>query len=534
MSSDSSLRRVWRSIAILAVLVATVVVVPIAGTAGAASSGGTLIIGMTASDIPALDTVLAGQQGYEGYRFVGNQLYDGLTRFDLKQSKKIPDVIPALATEWSADATGSTWTFKLRDGVKFTDGTPFDADSVVFNLDRYLNSSSPQYNAALGSLVAISLGTIDSYTAVDPMTVQIVSKVPDSHLPSDMTTVYFGSPTAITKEGNDGFGEKPVGTGPFKVQSVTRGQQLVMVPNKDYWDGAPRLDKLILKPIPDPTTRIAALKSGDVNWIEYPTPDTVPQLESDGFSVLTNSYDHIWPWIFDTKVKPWDDVKVRQAANYAIDRKTMSEVLLHGTAEPADQVVPHANSAYTSADDVYSYNPKKAKQLLKEAGYADGVEATVSIPTSGSGNMIPIPMNEELQHELGKVGIKVTFKPIEWAAMLQQFTGGKVPDGQTAVNISLSFQQESFWALSFLSSSPLNVAGYNNPDVDAALTKAASTVDPDARAKLYQEAAKQITDDAVWLYVVNDKNPRAMSANVKGFVQPKSWFVNLTDTYVTK
>ncbi len=143
MSSDSSLRRLWRSIAILAVLVASVVVVPIAGTAGAASSGGTLIIGMTASDIPALDTVLAGQQGYEGYRFVGNQLYDGLTRFDLKQGKKIPDVIPALATEWTADATGTTWTFKLRDGVKFTDGTPFDADAVVFNLDRYTQLVEP-------------------------------------------------------------------------------------------------------------------------------------------------------------------------------------------------------------------------------------------------------------------------------------------------------------------------------------------------------------------------------------------------------
>jgi peptide/nickel transport system substrate-binding protein len=206
----------------------------------------------------------------------------------------------------------------------------------------------------------------------------------------------------------------------------------------------------------------------------------------------------------------------------------MSSVLLHGTADPAEQLVPHANSAYTAADNKYSYNPTKAKALLKAAGYPNGVSATVSIPTSGSGNMIPIPMNEELQHELGKVGIKVTFKPIEWSAMLQQFTQGKVPDGQTAVNISLSFQQESFWALSFMSTSPLNVAGYSNPDVDKALTEAASTVDADARAKLYQTAAKQITDDAVWLYVVNDRNPRALDQSVKGFIEPKSWFVNLT------
>jgi peptide/nickel transport system substrate-binding protein len=520
---------------VLTVLAAAVLTVPIVGTAGAGTkSGGTLIIGMTAADIPPLDTVLAGQQGYEGDRFVGNQLYDGLTKFDLKQSKDVPNVIPDLATEWTADSTGSTWTFKLRPDVKFTDGTPFNADAVIFNLDRYTNSSSPQYNSALAASVALGLGSVKSYAKVDDMTIQIVSSVPDAHLPSDMTTIYMASPTAVTKEGNEGFGANPVGTGPFKFDSETRGQELVLLANKDYWAGAPKLDKLILKPIPDPTTRIAALKSGDVNWIEYPTPDTVSQLQSGGYQVLTNSYDHIWPWILDGKVKPWDDVRVRQAANYAIDRKTMSQVLLHGTADPAEQLVPHANSAYTAADDIYTYNPKKAKALLTAAGYPNGVTATVSIPTSGSGNMIPIPMNEELQHELGKVGIKVTFKPIEWAAMLQQFTTGKVPDGQTAVNISLSFQQESFWALSFLSTSPLNVAGYSNAAVDQDLIQSASTVDPAARAKLYQAAAKQITKDAVWLYVVNDRNPRALDASVKGFIEPKSWFVDLTTVYVTK
>jgi peptide/nickel transport system substrate-binding protein len=523
-----------RRVVAFAVLMAAIVAIPISGTAGAApKSGGTLIIGMTAADVPPLDTVLSGQQGYEGYRFVGNQLYDGLTRFDLKQSTQVPQVVPALATSWTADATGTTWTFKLRSGVKFHDGTPFNADAVIFNLDRYNNPKSPQYDAPLGALVALSLGSIASYTKVDDMTVKIVTKVPDAHLPSDFTTVYMASPTAVTKEGNDGFGANPVGTGPFKFGSLTRGQELVLLANKDYWDGAPKLDKLILKPIPDPSTRIAALKSGEVNWIEYPNPDTVPQLQSDGFHVVTNGYDHVWPWIFDTKVKPWNDPRVRQAANYAIDRVTMSKVLLHGTADPADQLVPRANSAYTATDNLYSYNPKKAKALLKAAGYPNGVSATVSIPTSGSGNMVPIPMNEELQHELGKVGIKVTFKPIEWAAMLQQFTQGKVPDGQSAVNISLSFQQESFWALSFMSTSPLNVAGYSNPKVDAAIIQAQSTVDPTARAKLYQQAAKQITADAPWLFVVNDRNPRALSSNVKGFVEPKSWFVNLTTTYVT-
>jgi peptide/nickel transport system substrate-binding protein len=269
-----------------------------------------------------------------------------------------------------------------------------------------------------------------------------------------------------------------------------------------------------------------------VNWIEVPPPDDTPSLKSDGFQVLTNSYDHIWPWIFDTSKAPWDNPKVRQAANYAINREAMSTSLLHDTSEPAYQLTPRANLGYDKADDTYSYDPQKAKDLLKEAGYADGVKATVSIPTSGSGNMLPVPMNEELQQDLAAVGIKVEFKPIEWAAMLQSFTTGKVPDGASAVNISLTFQAEATWNLLFNSKSPINVGHYSNPQVDELFAKAQSTLDDAARFKLYQQASALITKDAAWLMVVNDLNPRVLSSKVHGFVEPKSWFVDLTTTWV--
>lgn len=498
------------------------------GAAAAASTPGVLTIGMTAGDIPNLDTVLSSDQGYEGYRFVGNQLYDGLTRFDLKQGTETPKVIPGLAESWTSDATATTWTFTLRAGVKFHDGTPFGADAVIFNLDRYLKKDAPQYDQAAGASAGLSLGGIKTYKKIDDKTVQFTTNGPYSHLPDDLVFVYMASPAAVTKEGNTGFATHPVGTGPFVFKSLARGQQLVLTANKDYWAGAPKVSELVLKPIPDSSARAAALQSGEVNWIEVPSPDDIATLKKSGFQIFTNSYDHVWPWIFDLTHKPLDDLKVREAIEYAIDRKTMADVLLQGTADPAYQIIPKASLAYDSKNDVWSYDPAKAKQLLAEAGYANGFSMSVSYPTSGSGNMLPGPMNQELQSDLAKVGIKVTLKPIEWATMLTDFAGGKIPDNADAINISLTFIQESFWGLMFGSKSPLNAAHYNNPQVDALIGKSLAEPDATRRAAIYTQIGALLDKDAIWLDIVNDRNPRALAPDVHGLVEPKSWFVDLT------
>jgi peptide/nickel transport system substrate-binding protein len=503
-----------------------------ATTSGGSGTGGTLIIGMTAANIPSLDTILSSGQGYEGTRFVGNQIYDGLTRYDLRQGTQIPALEPSLATSWTTNATATVWTFKLRPGVKFTDGTPWNAAAAVFNLRRFTDAKFKYTTPELVGLATTYVALVKSFTAPDPMTLQITTKAPDSHLPEDLSTVFMASPTAVEKEGAAGFNQKPVGTGPFKFVSETQGQSLTLAPNTGYWGGAPKLAKLVLKPIPDPEQRIAALRSGAVNWIEYPNPDDIAALESSGYQVLANSYDHIWPWILDAAAGPTKDVRVRQAMNYAIDRNAMVTDLLHGTAEPAEQVAPRANAAYAPQNDLYTYDVAKAKALLAAAGFPHGFSLNVEYPTSGSGNMIPGPMNQELQQDLAAVGIKINLKPIEWAAMLTQFVAGKFPAGVQAMNISLTFQQEVVWSEVFSSTGPLNLGGYKNPAVDALLAKAQTVVDPTARNQIYSQAAAQITKDAPWLFVVNDRNPRALASSVHGFVEPKSWFVDLTTTWV--
>jgi len=522
----------WR---VTAALLGVALVAAGCGSSGDASGGdedgGTLIVGMTASNIPGLDTTQAQSEGGEGTRFVGLQLYDGLTRWDLSQGDTAPELVPGLAESWEVADDHITWTFHLRSGVVFHDGTPFDADAAIYNLDRLTNEDSPLYDAELASQGGLSLSGIDTASKVDDMTIQIVTKGEWAYLDEDLATVPFGSPTAIEKEGAD-FANNPVGTGPFKFESLTRGQELVLVRNDNYYLGAPKLAKLILRPIPEATARLAALRSGEVNWIEVPSPDDVESLTSADFQVLTNSYPHNWPWLFDMKQAPWDNPLVRQAANFAIDRASLSDDILQGTGEPAYQLLGSADAGFDDANDFYSYDPDKAKQLLADAGYPNGFDTTLSYPTSGSGNMVPTPMNEALQRDLAAVGINVKLEPVEWASMLTDFYAGKIPGGAGAINISLGFSSPALVGLVFGSGATFNVGGYSNPDVDAILAKTKTEFTREERGQSLAELADIVTQDAPWLFVVHDLNARVLAPNVKGFVMPKSWYVDLTSVSV--
>jgi peptide/nickel transport system substrate-binding protein len=380
-------------------------------------------------------------------------------------------------------------------------------------------------------VAGILLAGITSAAKVDDMTITLTTEKPMADLPSMLALGAFGSPKAIEEMG-DGFAEHPVGTGPFKFESLKRGQELVLVKNEDYYRGAPKLDKVILRPVPEVTARMAALRSGEVQWIEVPSPDEVPALEAEGFDVLTNSYSHVWPWVLDTTKPPFDDVRVRQAVNYAIDRETMADSLLQGTGAPATQYIPPSDPGYTPDQDLYTYDPDKAKGLLAEAGYPDGFTMRLSFPTSGSGNMIPIPMNETLQRDLAKVGITVKLEPIEWGAMLGDFFSGTIPGGAEALNISLGYVLPSLWSVWFHSGAMSNVGKFSDPGVDALLDQISSEFDPEAQAGLYQDLNAKLLEQAPWLLVVSDLNPRALAPTVHDFVMPRSWYVDLTSVWV--
>jgi peptide/nickel transport system substrate-binding protein len=210
----------------------------------------------------------------------------------------------------------------------------------------------------------------------------------------------------------------------------------------------------------------------------------------------------------------------------------MVKDLLKGTGAPAYQYAPKGDHGYSPSLNTYRYDPAKARQLLTDAGYPNGFDTTLSFPTSGSGNMIPIPMNEALQQDLAKVGIRVKLQPVEWSSMLGDYFNGRIPGRAGAINISLGFVFLSLWNTFFSSTSPINVGKLNDPKVDAYRAAARSQLDTNQRDQIYTQLNAQLLQDAPWLLVVNDLNPRVLAPNVHGFVMPRSWFIDLTKTYV--
>ncbi|MEX2031512.1 MAG: ABC transporter substrate-binding protein, partial [Dehalococcoidia bacterium] len=288
-------------------------------------SGGTLRIAMSAGNIPIPEQFQT--EGGEGRRFVGVNLYDGLLIWDVAQGDHPPAPIPGLAESYEVADDELTWTFHLREGVIFHDGSAFDSSSVVFALDRIMNKEFEYYSAAMAGSGSSNIAQIASYEALDDFTVQIVTKKPWAFLVYDLANVSIISRLAVETYGNDAYAQHPSGTGPFMVDKYVDGQVMEMVPNPNYWGGAPKLDRLILYPMPEPATRLAALQSGEVDWAEVPPPDSVAQLEAAGFNVLLKGYPHIITYMPNLYRAPMNDIRVREAIAYGMDREGMMAII---------------------------------------------------------------------------------------------------------------------------------------------------------------------------------------------------------------
>ena len=522
----------------IATLAGVAIVSLMAGNASEALAAGTLRIGMTASDIPL--TTGQTDQGGEGQRFMGYTLYNALIEWDLSSADKPSALIPALATSWEVDPADKTkWTFKLRDGVKFHDGSTFDAASVVWNLDKLLVSDAPQFDKRQSAQGKSRIPAVASYKVIDPLTVEIVTKTPDATLPYQLSWVLMSSPANWEAQGKnwDAVAQKPSGTGPWKMESgFTPRERAELTANKDYWDKArvPKLDKLVLVPLPEPNTRVAALRSGQVDWIEAPAPDSVKSLKDAGFSIVTNSYPHNWTWhLSRVEGSPWNDIRVRKAANLAVDREGLNE-LLGGLSVPAQGYLPPGHQWFGKPTFKLEYNVEEAKKLMAEAGYGPDKPITtkVVISSSGSGQMLPLAMNEYIQQTLSEIGINVEYEVADWNTVINIWrAGAKDPSakGASAINYSY-FIQDPFTAL--IRQSQCNLAPpngtnwgfYCDQEMDALFSQVRNTFDAAEQDKVLQKIHEKYVNDALFLMVTHDVNPRAMSTKVKGFVQAQNWF----------
>ena len=518
-----------------------------------------LRIGMTAADIPRT----SGQpdQGFEGNRFTGVTMYDSLTMWDLSSASKASAVIPGLSSEWAVNAADKTkWTFKLRPGVTFHDGSAFNADAVVWNVEKVLKQDAPQFDASQVGVTASRMPTLVSARKIDDLTVELTTSEPDGFLPINLTNLFMASPAKWQKlyDGAAGadakaksqaawnaFARDASGTGPWKMSSFTPRERLELVKNNNYWDKArvPKTDKMLLLPMPEATLRTAALLSGQVDWIEAPAPDTISQLAKRGFVIESNEQPHVWPWQFSrVEGSPWNDIRVRKAANLCINREDLNGLLV-GLMVPATGTFEPGHPWRGKPTFEIKYDLKAAQKLMQEAGYGPSKKLTVKTQTSasGSGQMQPLTMNEYLQQALAECYFDVQLDVIEWNTLFTNWRrGAKDPsaNGASATNVSYAAMDPFFAMVRFLQSSmapPVsnNWGFINDPKFDELAKKARQSFVPAERDAALAELHAASVDDAAFLYVAHDVGPRALSPKIKGFVQPKSWFVDFSPVTMT-
>jgi len=443
---------------------------------------------------------------------VAKSFYQGLFGFD-----KDMKLVNVLAESYQASPDGLTWTIKLRSGIKFQDGTDFNAEAVKVNLDR----ASDEDNHLKRYNLFKSIATTE---AIDPTTVKITLKQPFSAFINILAhpAAAMISPTALKKYGKE-IGFHPVGTGPYEF--VTWNQtDFVKVKKWDgYWKkGYPKLDSITWRPIVDNNTRAAMLKTGEANFA-FPIPYEQAQLlEKNSKLDLVSTPSIMQRYIsFNVTQKPFDNPKVREAINYAINRQALVKVAFAGYATPATGIVP-PSIAYAQSYPAMAYNPAKARELLKEAGFPNGFSTTL---WSSHNHSTAQKVLQFTQQQLAQVGIKVKVTAMDAGQRAAEVEGkGQKESGVRMFYTGWSASTgEADWALTPLFATAswppaiFNTAFYSNEQVDKDLTDALKTTDNAKKAQLYKDAQDRIWNDRPWAPLVVEKLVSAHTKSLSGF-----------------
>ncbi len=524
----------------------------LAGAAGLAASSpalsraqtaglSALTYGISMADIPL--TTGQPDRGAGAYQFTGLTLYDPLVAWELDVADRPGKLIPGLATSWDSDPVDRrNWTFKLRQGVTFHDGSAFDADAVVWNLDKVLNPQAPHFDNRQAAQVKPRLPSVASWRTLDATTVQVTTKAVDALFPYQMLWFLISSPAQYAKLGNswEKFAFAPSGTGPFKLATLVPRARVVLERNDAYWDKTRRakLDRLTLACVPEDLTRANALLSNQVDLIETPAPDAVPQLKSGGTRIVGNVTPHVWNYHLSlVEGSPWRDLRVRRAANLAVDRDAIVQ-LMGGLAKPAIGQVDPASPWFGNPAFKITTDMDAARTLMSDAGYtkANPLRTKFLVPTGGSGQMLSMPINEFIQQGWTEIGLQVEFQPVELEVAYTAWRKGATDPslkGITASNIAYVTSDPFYALIRFYSSKQIapvgvNWGGYRNPEVDALCDQVSASFDPAEQDRLCARIHEKVVDDAVQVWVVHDTNPHALSTRVKTYTQAQHWFQDLT------
>lgn len=503
-------------------------------------SGGTLVIGMTASNVPIPNTPTS--DGAEGIRWVANAIYDTLVAFNLDQGDSAPVPVPALAERWGVSSDKLTWTFRLRKGVKFHDGTDFNAEAAVFQLDRITNKDFAYFDERLFSANRFNTRQITSYRAIGTDTLEIKTHEPYALLLWDLTSIFFPSPAVVKKYGNRDYVRNATGTGPFRMTRYIDGQVMELERFDEHWRGKAKLDKIILRPMPDASTRLAALQAGDILWADFVPPDSLAQVRSRGYTILLRPYPHTMVFYLNMYEEPFNNPKVREALQYAIDREKLCKALLQGLCIPATQLAYPGHPWYEpNILKKYRFFPARAKQILADAGYPNGFTINVAAPTGGSGNMWPSPMLEFIQSNLKDVGIEMKITMLEFPVVSGMTRSGlAAPENRKyhAIYVSQSwgapFLADRYASWRIPPQSCCNPGGFKNPEYDRLMKAVEQEFELAKQHALIRKALSTLAVDSGATFIVHDLNLRVLSPKVRGFIQPQAWYVDLRNVWVRK
>jgi peptide/nickel transport system substrate-binding protein len=526
LSRRGFVKTVGASVALSALAPALLVPISSAAPARMAATPGVLVVGLVAEPT-SLDP---GQlTDINSMKLLG-AIYDTLVRFKPNSF----DLEPSLATSWDRSGDGLMYTFKLRSGVKFHDGTDFNADAVKFTYDRLLDPNHPYADTGPFPFAPGYYGSIAETTVVDPLTVQFRLKRQDSAL-LDAFTLNTGrivSPQAVKTSRKD-FAQNPVGTGPFKFSGWDHNVRITLNANPNYWDGAPALQQMIFRPLADEQTRITEFLSGGVDVIFDVPPDNIDQVKSSpAAQFLSQPGPHVWWVTLNTKQPPFDNVLLRQAANYAVNKDALTVDILKGTGTPSVGPIPPAITwAYTSDVTQYNYDPERAKALIQQSGVLLPLNVTFWVTESGSGMQSPKTMGTAIQADLAAVGINAQIQTFEWGAFLNKYGAGLA---QEAAMAELSWMFDSGDPAHMLPNnlygpacSPKGFNGgcYQNSDVDALMDSALQIYDRDQRGAIYKQVQKIVAADAPWIFVDNQIQNAAISTRVGGLDLHPSFYM---------
>jgi peptide/nickel transport system substrate-binding protein len=482
-------------------------------------SGGVLIYGR-GGDSVSLDP--AKETDGESLNVCDN-IFETLVQFKLGTT----EIEPGLAQSWTLADGGKTYTFKLRPGVTFHDGTPFNADAVVFSLMRQQDPKHEAYGYSKAWNYWNDMGMptlVKSITKIDDMTVEIKLAKPEAPFLANMAMQFASmvSPTGVRKFKAD-FAKNPVGTGPFKFTSWTKGERIVIDANKSYWGEKAYLARVIFRSIPDSSARLNAFLAKEIHLMNQPTPDqlaTIRNRRKDA-KVMEAAGMNVAYLAFNNQKKPFDNVKVRQALNMAVNKDAIIKGIYSGMGMAAKNPMPPTLWGYNKNVTPYEYNTEKAKLLLKEAGFANGFKTSlyympVSRPYMPDGKKVA----EAVQADLKKIGVEASLSTYEWATYLDKTKNGEHEmallgwsgdngDPDNFLHVLLSGENTKAPAA--------NIAFYSNDEVTKTLNLAKSESTQAKRSALYEKAQVIIHKDAPWIPIAHSQVAMPMDSRVNGY-----------------